>query len=129
MAASGAAAKTAAILSAVAAGACAVLAFLVAAVIGSLEDAVGDRSGTSIAVAVVLEVPIMIWLAGSVAMMFRQRVGRWIVAVFTGIATFSALSLAVAGTPATRPWAACATVVFGTILALTTSRSTGRWMT
>ncbi|WP_336081272.1 hypothetical protein [Nocardia sp. SSK8] len=128
VAASGGAAMTAAILSAVIAGVCAVVALLVAAVVGSLEDAIGDDSGASIVVAVALEVPILIWFGGSVAMLFRRRVGRWIVAVFAGIGTFGAVSVAVGGASGARLWAVLATVVFGVIFALTVSRSTGRWM-
>ncbi|MFF2087854.1 hypothetical protein ACFVVM_29085 [Nocardia sp. NPDC058176] len=125
---SGAAAKIAAVLSVVVAGACGVFVLLIAVLAIALEQEIGTSSGTTIAVAVGLEVPILIWLAGAVLMMFRRPSGRWIVAVCAGLGVAFAAAAGLAAGSDSGLWAAAAALVCGLVFCLTVSGSTGRWM-
>ncbi|MEV0433869.1 hypothetical protein [Nocardia sp. NPDC050413] len=124
----GHAAAIAAILTVVVAGCCGVFVLLSALLLTDYEQGLGDTSGAAVAVAVVIEVPILVWLAGAILLMFRRRLGRWIVGIGAGAGLLATVSTAVTVDPESRPWVAAAIVIFGLILGLTVSNSTGRWV-
>lgn len=101
---------------------------MVAVLAIAIEREIAVSSNVTIALAVAFEVPILIWLGGAVLMMFRRRLGRWIVAVCAGLGVVIAVAVGLTAGADSGLWVAAAVLVFGLILCLTISASTGRWI-
>ncbi|MFF2083048.1 hypothetical protein ACFVVM_04700 [Nocardia sp. NPDC058176] len=127
---SGAEARTAAVLSIVAALACAaMLVWLLWIVVDFAHELNPDDDvGWAFVGAMIPGAPILIWLFGAVQLIRGRRVGRWIVAVFAGLGIAASTAIALTAGAEVMGMAVLAILVFGVILGLTVSGSTGRWL-
>lgn len=127
---SGAEARTAAVLSIVVALGCALfVAWLVWVLVDySVGLGSGDEAGSIIVLALVPVALILLWLHGAAQLIRGRRSGRWIVGVFAGLGLAASTALAVRVGTGYVVLAVLAIVLFGVILGLTVSRSTGHWL-